>query len=221
MKILMQGSCLQNEKIFINDVGNFFISVAQISAAALIEKNASVAIMDLGTHEKTTDKNLDLMNIEKAASEYVIRRLVEKTKLNVVDRYAVQEKLKNLDTEGLISPEEAKKFGEILGVKYIIYGNVTNFSTYTEVNDSPSRLPSESTTIYIEAQIVIRIMDVETGKIIMAAKGTGKDTSYSINVAGFISAGEYKVTEQEVRKAVEKAAFKATDILVERLFGKK
>ena len=209
------------KKILLMTLIIFFISVAQKSAAALIEKNASVAVMDLGTHEKITDKNLDLMNIEKAASEYVIKRLVEKTKLNVVDRYAVQEKLQDVDTEGLISPADAKKIGEILGIKYIIYGNVTNFSTYTKINDSPSRLPSESKTIYTEAQIVIRIMDVETGRIIMAAKGKGEDTSYSINVSGFISAGEHKVTEQEVRKAVEKAAFQATDILIERLFGKK
>lgn len=188
-----------------------------ISHATIIERNATIVVLDLETHEKISDKNIDLMNIEKAASEYVVQRLVTKTKLNVLDRETVNEKLKGLDTYGLISLEDAKKIGEILGVKYLIYGSVTNFSANTRITHGHSWLPSESKEITIEAQITIRLMDIETGNILMVSKGVGKDSSTSGNIAFLIHTGEFQVTEQEVQKSLQKAAFKSVDTLIDKL----
>ena len=121
--------------------------------------------------------------------------------------------MKNVDTLGLISPEDAKKIGEILGVKYIVYGNVTDVTTATDkmlVNVNRVR-----------AHLVIRIMEVETGKIIMAARGEGQSESAFVGESEgkFIAVGTVKVSEVSVHNALQKAAFQATDILVERLFG--
>lgn len=179
-----------------------------VANAAVIGKNAKVAVMDLGTHEKTTNTNLNLMNLEKSASEYIIQRLVTKTRLKVMDKEIVREKLKDLDTESLILPDDAKKIGEILGVKYIIYGNVTDF--WVEVENTTSTI--------VKTQIVIRLMDVETGRILMAAKGNGEDSSTYGTILFIIWIGEFQVSEHEVQKALQKAAFKATDVLIERLF---
>lgn len=197
------------------------LMTCNIAYASIIEKNATIAVMDLETHEKISDKNVDLMNIEKSASEYVIQRLVTKTKLEIIDRETVHEKLKDLDTYGLTSLEDAKKIGEILGVKYIVYGSVTNFSTNTRIAHGHSWLPSESREIMIESQVTIRLMDVETGRILMVAKGIGKDSSTSGSIAFLIHAGEFQVTEQEVQKSLQKATFQAVDVLIERLFGNK
>ena len=201
------------KKFLIIAFGIFFINFAQVSALAKIEINSTVAVMDFEPHEGTSSTNLDLLNAEKTSSEYVTNRLAASNKFTVIDRYTFEDELKNVDTLGLISPEDAKKIGEILGVKYIVYGNVTDVTTATDkmlVNVNRVR-----------AHLVIRIMEVETGKIIMAARGEGQSESAFVGESEgkFIAVGTVKVSEVSVHNALQKAAFQATDILVERLFG--
>ena len=189
-------------------------SVAQVSALARIEINSAVAVMDFEPHEGTSSTNLDLLNAEKTSSEYVTNRLAASNKFTVIDRFPFQAALEKLDTLGLISPEDAAKIGEILGVKYIVYGNVTDVTVATDkaafVNVNRVR-----------AHLVIRIMEVETGKIIMAARGQGDSESSFVGDSEekFITIGTVKVSKISVHNALQKAAFQATDILVERLFG--
>ena len=188
---------------------------ASVEAAALIEGNSTVAVMDFEPHEGTSSTNLDLMNAEKTSSEYVIQRLISTNKFSVIDKDTKFEELKDIDTLGLISPEDAKKIGEILGVKYIIYGNVTDVTAATDkmlVNVNR-----------IRAHLMIRLMEIETGKIVMAARGEGQSESSFIGESDgkFMAIGTVKVSEVSVHNALQKAAFQATDILTERLFGSK
>ena len=204
------------KKFLVIAFGIFFINFAQVSAWTRIEINSTVAVMDFEPHESNSDTNLDLMNAEKTSSEYVTNRLAESKKFTVIDRYKFEDELKDLDTLGLISPDDAKKIGEILGVKYIVYGNVTDVSVATDnaafVNVNRVR-----------AHLIIRIMEVETGKIIMAARGQGDSESSFIGDSDekFITIGTIKVTQTSVHNALQKASFQAVDILIERLFGKK
>ena len=182
--------------------------------AALIEKYSAVAVMDFEPHEGTSSTNLDLMNAEKASSEYVIYRLAETKKLSVIDKETVQDKLRDLKISGVIDPTTARKIGEILGVHYIIYGNVTDVTTATDkfgVNVNRVR-----------AHLMIRIMDVETGRILMAARGEGQSESAFVGDATekIFTIGTVKVTQTSVHNALQKAAFQAVDILTERLFRK-
>lgn len=200
------------KKFLVIALGIFFISFAQVTAAALIEINSTVAVMDFEPHEGTSSTNLDLLNAEKTSSEYVITRLAASNKFTVIDRFNFEDELKDVDTLGLISPEDAKKIGEILGVKYIVYGNVTDVTAATDkmlVNVNRVR-----------AHLVIRIMEVETGKIIMAARGQGESESGFVGESegNFIAIGTVKISQVSVHNALQKAAFQATDILVERLF---
>ena len=204
------------KKFLVIALGIFFINFAQVSAWTRIEINSTVAVMDFEPHESNSNTNLDLMNAEKTSSEYVTNRLAESKKFTVIDRYKFEDELKDLDTLGLISPDDAKKIGEILGVKYIVYGNVTDVTVATDkaafVNVNRVR-----------AHLVIRIMDVDTGKIIMAARGQGDSESSFIGDSEekFITIGAVKVSQESVHNSLQKASFQAVDILIERLCGKK
>lgn len=202
------------KKILIIALGIFLLNFAQATALAKIETNSTVAVMDFEPHEGTSSANLDLLNAEKTSSEYVTNRLSETKKFTVIDRYTFEDELKDLDTLGLISPDEAKKIGEILGVKYIIYGNVTDVSVATD----KALLANVNR---VRAHLVIRIMDVETGKIIMAARGEGQSESGFVGESegNFIAIGTLKVSQVSVHNALQKASFQAVDILTERLFG--
>ena len=182
--------------------------------AATIEKGASVAVMDLGVHQGTSDPDINLLNAEKASSEYVIQRLAATNKFEVKDRTLIFEVLQKFNMLGLIDPDTAKKIGEMLGVRYIVYGNVIDVSVAVG-----KALVTVNT---VKAHMVIRIMDVETGNILMAAKGEGKSASAFVGdgMEDFIVIGTIKVTQTAVHNALQKAAFQAVDILIHKLYGK-
>lgn len=185
--------------------------------AALIEKNANIAVMDFGTHKGTSNSDFNLIKAEQTTSEYVIQRLISKHHFSIVDKDIVLDKLKaeNLNITGLIDPDTAKRIGEILGVKYIIYGNVTNVGLDENV-EAVVRVKT------VKAYIVIRIMDVNNGRILMAARGEGQSESAFIgdSTEKFITIGTVKVSQDSVHNALKKASFQAVDILVGRLYDK-
>ena len=174
--------------------------------AAFIEKGASVAVMDLGVHKGTSDSDVNLLNAEKASSEYVIQRLV------ATNNFEVKDRLQKFDMLGLIDPDTAKKIGEILSIRYIVYGNVIDVSVAVG--------KAGVVVNTVKAHIVIRIMDVDTGNILMAAKGEGQSASAFIGDSekNFFFIGTTKVSQTAVHNALQKAAFQAVDILNERLF---
>ncbi len=182
---------------------------AQVSAAT-IERGATVAVTDLGVHSGTSEPDVNLLNAEAASSEYVIARLVATNNFDVKDRSLVYEALKSLNMLGLIDPDGAKKIGEVLNVRYLVYGNVTDVSIAVE-----KALVNVTT---VKAHIVLRIMDVDTGKILTAARGEGSSASSLVGDENFFYIGTAKVTQTAVHNALQKAAFQAVDILNERLF---
>lgn len=221
--------------------------------AAKIEDNAQVAVMDFGTHPGAVTVDINIFNAGKTAHEYVLQRLFElkslsvmsnaeaekkfrsqsgmmnilkdlfsgKT-LDVIDRFLVEEKIKaaRLNTEGLIDPDTALKLGKILGVKYIIYGNVNDVT----LSDVGTQIGIGGVTICtVKSHIIVRMMNVETGEIISAAKGEGKSQSSFVKIQGgevaVIEVGRTKVTQDSVHNAIQKAAFQAVDILIERLYN--
>lgn len=183
---------------------------AQVAFAATIERGATVAVTDLGVHSGTSDPDVNLLNAEAASSEYVIARLVATNNFDVKERSLVYDALKNLNMLGLIDPDGAKKIGDVLNVRYLIYGNVTDVSIGVE-----KALVNVTT---VKAHIVLRIMDVDTGKILTAARGEGTSASSLVGDENFFYIGTVKVTQTAVHNALQKAAFQAVDILNERLF---
>ena len=195
------------------------IFMTSVSFAATIEKNTSVAVMDFGTHPQAVPININIFNAGKAASEYVVDAIVKTNKFEVMDKSLVENKIKaeHLNTTGLIDPDTAKRIGKILGVKYIIYGNV-NDVTLSEIGTD--LVAGGVTVCTVKSHLILRMMDVETGNIICATKGEGKSKS-SGGSAALIEVGTAKVTQDSVHNALKKAAIQSVDVLIERLFKTK
>ncbi|MBR3721456.1 MAG: hypothetical protein IKN12_01710 [Selenomonadaceae bacterium] len=192
--------------------------------AALLPDGATVAVMDFGTHKGAATSDISLASAEGASSDYVIERLVEDGRLTVMERSIMQEKLnkEKLKTTGIIDPDTAKRIGEILGVSYIIYGNV---SDVTVSGTGTATIVGGVSLLNVKSHIIARIMDVKTGTIISASKGEGKSTSSLTSVgapeAGVISVGVHKVSQVAVHNALKKAAYNAVDIMLMRIYGDK
>ena len=189
--------------------------------AALIEENAKVAVMDFGTHPHAVTIDINILNAGQAAHEYILQRLFESQKMDIMDRtmYEAQLAEQNLNTTGLIYHDTAQKIGKILGVDYIIYGNV-NDVTLSEIG---TQVGIGGVTICtVKSHIIARIMNVETGEIISAAKGEGKSKSSFVKVKGgevlTVEVGRSKVTQDSVHNALQQAAFQTVDVLIGRLY---
>lgn len=191
--------------------------------AAQIVETSSIAIMDLGTHEDAVPHEINILNAGKASSEYLIQRMFQVGKFNIMDRTLVEEKINaaNLNTTGLIDPDTAKKIGELLGADYLVYGNV-NDVTLSETGASTVGIGLDFSTVTVKAHLIVRVMDIETGQIIGAAKGEGKSKGSFVRVKGgelaTISIGRTKVTQDSVHNALQQAAFATVDKLIKQFY---
>lgn len=211
-------------------------------AATKVDRNACVAVMDFGTRPGASTAEIDINNAEYISCEYIINRLVNRGCFTVMEKDVVINKLKaaGLKTTGIIDPVTAKRIGDLLKCKYIIYGNVNNVS----VSDTGANVGGLGTDVFtVKAHIVARMMDVDTGSIIMMARGDGRSKSSftglsverSLNVklgdvavvkiklpcqqiAGF---GTVDVTLDSVHNAIRKAAYSTVDDFMFKLFKEK
>lgn len=205
-----------------------FIFTSSVLAAknenvtAKIEPNAKVAVMDFGTHPYAVTIDINILNAGKAAHEYILQRLFESQKMDIMDRTMFEAQLaeENLNITGLIYHDTAQKIGKILGVDYIIYGNV-NDVTLSEIGTQIGIGGVNICTV--KSHIIARVMNVETGEIISAAKGEGKSKSSFVKVQGgevlTVEIGKTKVTQDSVHNAIQQAAFQTVDVLISRLYG--
>ena len=182
----------------------------------------NIAVMDLGTHEGAVPFEINIFNAGKAAAEYLLQHLFTQGKFNVMDKTLAEDKMRAADWNitGLIDPDTAKKIGELLGVRYIVYGNV-NDVTLSENGVSTTGIGLDVSTVTVKAHIIVRVMDVQTGKIISAAKGEGKSKGSFVRVKGgpiiTLEIGRTKVTQDSVHNALQQAALQTVENLLKRL----
>lgn len=199
-----------------------FVFWAPHAEAVFLMEKPTVVVMDFGHHVGAATEDIVLDNAEKISSDYIIEALVESGRYDVVDKDMLAEKLAeaNLKTTGIIDPDTAKQIGEILGVRYIIYGNVndvTGSSTGLQIYSVGADVNT------VKAHIIARMMDVNTGDIVMAAKGEGKSKSSFAKAGkentGYITVGTTQISQVSVHNSIKKAAYAMVDKLTERLFG--
>ena len=70
--------------------------------------------------------------------------------------------------------------------------------------------------------MILRMMDVDTGAIVSMSKGEGKSKSSFTQIGSpmyMITVGTKTVTQDSVHNAIQKAAYQATEILVDRMLN--
>ena len=205
-----------------------FLFVVHKAMAMPLTSDSSIAVMDFGTRPGATPAEISLQNTEYTSSEYLILRFVDRNCFSVMDKDLVMHKMREegLQTTGIIDPDTAKRIGAMLGVRYIVYGNVVNVSLS---NVGTQVLASGVNVCTVKARIVARIMDVETGDILMVTRGEGASKSSYTKIqlgmdpllsASTVTIGTKKVTMDSVHNAIQKAAYHTVDQMVEKLLLK-
>lgn len=189
-------------------------------SAFAIDRSSDIAIMDFGTRPGASEAEINVNNAEYVTSEYIIDRLVDDKCFQVKEKDFVMEQINAADisTVGIIDPDTAKRIGKMLNVRYILCGNVANVS----LSETGGALGGTGLTKNtVQAHIVGRVMDTETGSILYMVKGTGKSASTYTKVKGIVGGtlafGTVQVTQDSVHNAIQKAAYAMVDELNKKI----
>lgn len=108
-----------------------------------------------------------------AATDILITELVKSGKFIVVERGRMEKVLEEqkLQARGMVDPNTAVKIGKILGLEAIVIGAVSQFGVKTEGHDY---LLKKGKRQVAEATAEIRMVDVETGQVLLADSGKGR-----------------------------------------------
>lgn len=153
----------------------------------------------------------------QAASDVLITELVKSGRFIVVDRDKLNKVLEEqkLQSSGMIDPMTAVKVGKIMGVQAIVVGAVTNFGVRKEGSDY---LIARTKRQVAEVDVDIRVIDTETGEIILADSGKGLVKSSKGSFLGMGTRGSYDETieGEALRAAIVKFVDNITNQLNKR-----
>ena len=201
------------------------LSVAFFSNFAEAADKYKVAVMDLGEFSGAYTSELSTENIGAMVSEYIVQALNKDGRFKVIERRLFEEQLKkkNLQQAGIIPAEQAAEIAKILGVDYLIYGNVNNVGGNSGIFEVVKY--GGGKVHELRARLIIRMVDVkkDISRIVAAGKGEGFSKSSEVKLGDdtkFIKIGTAKIPQVSVHNAAKKAAYDAVAKLTESFFSK-
>ena len=158
-------------------------------ASAGLHDYPNVAVLPFG-NKAITSQELDFRDAN-LVSEFVIEDLIDSDRFNVLEReqlMAITNEY-SLNYTGLVDPSSAVQVGKLAGVQYLVYGSVVGVTVKNNGFSYDNSVAGGAgvKTYVVEANITMRLINVETGKIMLASHGKGVSTSskveFRLNVA--------------------------------------
>ena len=164
-------------------------------SAAGIKDHPRMAVMNFGNKAiMSSGIALDDMAM---ATEYAIYQLAASGWFELIDYEQLQAiiNIHELNLSGLVDPGTVIKMGKFTGAQYLIIGNVTGLTTKeSEVSYNHGGIGGLGNYQHmVTANVTMRIIDAETGRIVVAGIGNGSSTSTNT---------EIKFTKYRTKKTV-------------------
>jgi len=152
-------------------------SVALAGTALAQSKRPAVAVMDFDYG--TIDHWWGQYDIGKGMADQVIDELVNDGTFRVIERKKLDTVLAEQDfaQSDRADPSASKlaKIGKVLGVKYIIAGSITKFSTEKQGGGIHVKgIGLGGSKAKSQVALTARVIDATTGEIVASAKGLGE-----------------------------------------------
>jgi curli biogenesis system outer membrane secretion channel CsgG len=128
-----------------------------------------------------------------AASDILVTELVKSGKFIVVERDKLDKIMEEqkLGMTGVIDATTAAKVGKVLGLNAIVTGSISQFGSGTEGSEY---LITQSKNQVVKCSVDIRVVDAETGQILLADSGSGVARKHSGGVLGLGTRTSYDET---------------------------
>lgn len=159
-------------------------SAFSVAQAADIHSYPTVAVMQFG-NKAITSQGMRAYEFD-SASEYAIYQLLASGWFDLVDYEQLGNiaKMHEVNMSGLVDQSTAVQLGKFAGAQFMVVGNVTGLTTkesglqYQHGKKGGAGVAVRT----VIANVAIRIVDIETGKIVGAGLGKGESTSSSVEV---------------------------------------
>ena len=169
------------------------VAAAAMSGSAQAQsKRPLVAVMDFDYG--TIDNWWGQYDIGKGMADQVVDALLEDGSFRVIERKKLDTVLAEQDfaqsDRADTSAAKMAQIGKVLGVRYIIAGSITKFNTSDKKYGAGGIVKGPLGGLGFkksksEVQLNARVIDAETGEILIAAKGKGESTKGGgVTVAG-------------------------------------
>lgn len=157
----------------------FLLLSIRVTSAGLMDY-PTVAVLPF-TNKGIVSKGMGLEDAQ-LVSEFVIEDLLDSGLFDIIEREQLDNILaeQSFGTSGLVDPTTAPQMGSLLGAQYILYGNVTGLTT-KESGAGVGALGAGAGVQKhkVTANISARIIEVSTGRVVLAGRGTGESSSSS------------------------------------------
>ena len=152
--------------------------------AADVHSYPTVAVMQFG-NKAITSQGLRRYDFD-SASEYAIYQLLASGWFDLVDYEQLSNiaKMHEINMSGLVDQSTAVQLGKFAGAQFMVVGNVTGLTSKESGLDyqhgRSGGLGVDVRTVI--ANVAIRIVDIETGRIVGAGLGKGESASSNVEV---------------------------------------
>lgn len=151
----------------------------EISSAANIKDYPRVAVMNFGNKAVMSsglrDKDFS------AATEYAIYQFAASGWFDLIDyeELSAAAKMHSVNMSGLVDQTTAPAIGKFLGAQFMVIGNLTGLTTKENVvgYQHGKKGGLDTNEHVVTANVSMRIVDIETGRIVAAGLGKGSSTS--------------------------------------------
>lgn len=158
-------------------------------------------------------------------------------RFEVIERQELQAILDehSLNMTGLVDPSTAAQVGQLLGADFVAIGSITSLTT-KESGVTGAGIGSGGGGVVggqvhtVSAKVMLRVVDVKTGRIVLYGRGKGHSDSSNWTVGGVghglvgvVTIGTVTVSSEQATNAVEQAAADAIngkDGILAQLDGK-
>ena len=165
--------------------GIIFMMNFSISSAANIMDYPRVAVMQFG-NKAITSSGLREFDFD-SASEYAIYQLAASGWFDLIDYEQLNAiaKMHNINNSGMVDPATVVQMGKFAGAQFMVVGNVTGLTTKAGgleyEHGRKAGLNVKNRTVI--ANVAMRIVDIETGRIAVAGLGKGESSSANVEIA--------------------------------------
>lgn len=152
--------------------------------AADVHGYPTVAVMQFG-NKAITSQGLRRYDFD-SASEYAIYQLLASGWFDLVDYEQLSNiaKMHEINMSGLVDQSTAVQLGKFAGAQFMVVGNVTGLTSKESglgyQHGRSGGLGVDVRTVI--ANVAIRIVDIETGRIVGAGLGKGESASSNVEV---------------------------------------
>ena len=156
----------------------FLCISANLAHAANIKDYPTVAVMEFG-NKAITSRGLRGHDMAMA-TEYAIYQLSACGWFDLVDyeQLSTIAKMHSINMSGLVDQGTAVQMGKFAGAQFMVIGNVTGLTTKENIVGARAYNAGINNAQHVvNANVTVRIVDIETGRIVAAGIGKGQSTS--------------------------------------------